>query len=83
MRSEPNRDLAIDRGILTLLAALPDDADLAMKGLGVLATLCNSGLLLPLLSPMQLQADVANSTTPGDNSKAVAAAASGPQRRGK
>jgi hypothetical protein len=36
--------VAIDRGILTILAALPDDVELAMKGLSVLATLCSSGL---------------------------------------
>jgi hypothetical protein len=42
--AEPNRDVAIDRGILTILAALPDDVELAMKGLSVLATLCSSGL---------------------------------------
>ncbi|ELR18726.1 uncharacterized protein ACA1_015480 [Acanthamoeba castellanii str. Neff] len=39
---EPNRDVAIERGILTILAALPDDVELAMKGLSVLATLCSS-----------------------------------------
>jgi hypothetical protein len=42
--AEPNRDVAIERGILTILAALPDDVELAMKGLSVLATLCSSGL---------------------------------------